>query len=239
MKIADKGSRGTILFLCCISTMVIPFIVSCGKSAAVAASSNIQMQVLNLSPDALPVNLWIGYIKQNNSPYTYPFPSGYFSLSKIDTPIQLRSYYASVSTVNLISISTPLKSNLKYTLFLTGSRADSTLTPIFTVDTAAVSTVGRGKIRFVNASYKSNGLDITANGVLAFTNQTYKNVSKFIEIPPGIYDFKVMPTGTTANVLSDLPNVTVNDGKLYTLYSYGIVGRIDSAAFGTGILANK
>ncbi len=237
---AERNKAMVFLFLCSVGIMVISFIASCGKSGNTApVGSNVQMQVINLSPDLLAVNLWVSYVKQNKTPYTYPAPSGYFTLGNIDTPIQVRSYFASVSTTNLLSLNNVLKSNLKYTLFITGLRADSSVTPIFTVDTAASPTVGRGKIRFVNASPRSNGLDITANGTLAFTNQTYKNISKFIEIPPGNYDFKIMPTGTTANILADMPGVTILDGKIYTLYCYGVAGGADSVAFSAGILSNK
>ena len=237
---AKRNKTIVFLFLCSAGIMVITFIASCGKSGNTAPSgSNVQMQVINLSPDLLAVNLWVSYVKQNRIPYTYPNPSGYFTLGNIDTPIQIRSYFASVSTTNLISLNTILKPNLKYTLFVTGLRADSSVTSIFTVDTAAAPTIGRGKIRFVNASPRSNALDITANGTLAFINQIYKKPSKFIEVPPGNYDFKIMQTGTTANILADMPGVTVLDGKIYTLYCYGVSGGADSVAFHAGILSNK
>lgn len=226
------------LFLCSIGIMVIPFIASCGKSGTVsAAGSGIQMQVINLSPDLQPINLFVGYVKQNSSSYSYPNPSGYFSLTNIDTPIQIKSYSAIVSTAVLLKLTDALKPNYKYTLFVTGLKAD-TLKSIFTIDTAGVPTVGRGKIRFVNASPGSTGLDITANGTKAFTNQLYTKVSKFIEIPAGNYDFKIMPTLTTT-VIGELPNVTVMDGKVYTLYCYGISGGADSVAFNSGILSNR
>ena len=228
------------LFLCSVGIMVIPFMASCGKSGNTApVGSNVQMQVINLSSDLLAVNLWVSYVKQNRTPYTYPTPSGYFTLGNIDTPIQIRSYFASVSTTNLVSLNTVLKPNLKYTLFITGLRADSSITSIFTVDTATAPTVGRGKIRFVNASPRSNPLDITANGTLAFSNQMYTKVSKFIEIPPGNYDFKIMKTGTTTNILADMSGVTILDGKIYTIYCHGVSGGADSVAFSAGILSNK
>jgi len=237
---AERNKAMVFLFLCSVGIMVIPFMASCGKSGNTApVGSNVQMQVINLSSDLLAVNLWVSYVKQNRTPYTYPTPSGYFTLGNIDTPIQIRSYFASVSTTNLVSLNTVLKPNLKYTLFITGLRADSSITSIFTVDTATAPTVGRGKIRFVNASPRSNPLDITANGTLAFSNQMYTKVSKFIEIPPGNYDFKIMKTGTTTNILADMSGVTILDGKIYTIYCHGVSGGADSVAFSAGILSNK
>jgi len=228
-----------LLFACFAGLLVISGILSCGKSNnVIPVGANIQFQVVNLSPDLRPINLWVGFIKRNIA-YSYPTPSGYFSMASVDTPLQIRSALANVSTANLVSIDTLLRANVKYTLFVTGLRADSTITGIFTKDTSATSTPGRGKIRFVNASPRSPNLDVTANGTLAFTNRTYKSVSKFIEIAPGSYEFKITPTGTSTNVLKTLPQVSVQDGKLYTIYSYGIAGRIDSAAFGAGVIANK
>jgi hypothetical protein len=239
---AGKNKSGALvfLFLCSVGTLIIPFIASCGKGAStLPAGSNVQLQILNLSPDLLPVNLWINFNKQGNNIYSYPTPSGYFALGTIDTPIQIRSVSAAVSSVNWASIDTVLRANVKYSIFITGLKADNTITSIFTVDTAIAPTVGRGKVRFINASPRSPGLDVTANGTPAFTNQAYKIVSKFIEVPPGNYEFKITPNGSPSNPLSDLKNITILDGKLYTLYCYGLVGRVDTTAFGSGVIINK
>jgi hypothetical protein len=235
----NKNKVMVFLFLCCGGIMVLPFIASCGKSGSVSPSqSKIQMQVVNLSPDLQPVNLLVGYIKQNVAPFSYPSPSGYFSLNNLDTPIQIRSYSALISSTNLISINTPLKSNFKYTLFVTGLRADSSITSIFTVDTSATPAAGRGRLRFVNASPRSSGFDVTANGTIAFKNRVYKSVSSFIEMPAGNYDLKIMPANSNT-VISTLTGVTIVNGKVYTLYCRGIANGADSVAFGAGILSNR
>jgi hypothetical protein len=229
------------LFLCGMGIMLLSFIASCGKGPNAAPSSaNIQFQVLNLSPDLLAVDLYIGLNKQNTNSFNYPIASGYFSLKTIDTPLQIRSNFAAISTTNIITLDSVLKPNTKYSLFITGSRISNTIKPIFTVDVTTPATIGRGKIRFVNASpgANGNGLDITANGSVAFTNIQYTKVSDFIEVPPGTYDFKIMPTGTST-VIYDLPNVSILDGKVFTLYSYGIYGGADSVKFTSAVLSNK
>jgi hypothetical protein len=235
---ADKNKVMVFLFMLSMGIMVIPFIVSCGKSGTVSpAASNIQMQVVNLSPDLQPINIYVGYIKQSPN-FSYPTPSGYFSLTNIDTPIQVKSSSSSVSTAVLLKLNQPLATNFKYTLFVTGLRADTTLTYIFTTDTANTPTNGRSKIRFVNASPRSAGFDIMANGTPAFSNKKYKDVTPFIQIPPGIYDFKIMPTGTTT-VIGTLQSVNILDGKVYTLFCRGVAGGADSVAFGAGIINNR
>lgn len=214
------------------------FMSSCGKGSTILpAASNIQYQVINLSPDLLPIDLYIDRVKKNSGSYYYPNPSSYFSLTSIDTPFQIRASSTSVSTTNILSIDTILQNNFKYTLFVTGLRSNNSITYIFTTDTAALPTAGRGKIRFVNGSPGSTPFDITANGTLAFGNQGYKNVSAFKEFPAGNYDFKVTPTGSPTNLLFDFPNITVQDGRAYTMYCRGIAGRTDSASFALSIFA--
>ena len=229
------------VFLCCAGIMTISFITSCGKNKGTVspATSNIQFQVVNLSPDLQPVYLYVGLIRNSNTYYTYPNPSGYFSLNNINPPIQIRSTNPLITSTNIVSIDNViLHPYFKYTLFLTGLRADSGVTSIFTVDTTTNPAAGRGKIRFVNASPHSTSFDVSANGVLAFKDQKYKNVSPFIEMPPGNYDFKVMPAGQ-GTVISTFPKVTIMDGKIYTLYCRGVAGGADSVAFGTGIIINR
>lgn len=230
----------SVLFAAVIFALVIPFIASCGKNDSVATpTTNKQLQVLNLSTDLLPVNLYIN-LRKRDLQYRYPTPSGYFSLGAFDTLFQIRSAAViNSAAVNIISIDTTLKSNVKYTLFITGFKANNTISHIFTSDTSAAPISGRGKVRFVNATAGSNIFNVTANGTAIFTNQAYQNVSKFVEMPAGNYNFKIYDQSSATTILSELPNITVLDGKLYTLYCRGIVGRTDTAAFGMAILNNR
>lgn len=229
------------VFMCCAGLMTISFITSCGKAAGTVspATSHISMQVVNLSPDLQPVYLWVGQIQQGTQYYSYPSPSGYISLNNINPPIQIRSANSKLSAVNIISIDTVIMHPyFKYSLFITGLRADSTVTSIFTVDTAGPPPAGRGKIRFVNASPRSAAFDVMANDTKAFTNQAYKQVSDYVLLPPGNYDFKITPAGQNT-VISTLPKFTVVDGKVYTLFCRGVANGADSVAFGTGIIINR
>lgn len=212
---------------------------SCGKSANVStASLNIKYEVLNLSPDVLPVDLYINFIKTNSTPFRYSINQGYFVVPYIDTPYRIRSDRVNGGP-ELLKRSDILTRNAQYTLFITGTLANNSLTTIFTVDTATLPKVGRGKIRFVDASPSGiNGLDVYANGTKAFSKIIYPKASDFVELPIGNYDFQVYATGSSAE-LSKLTNVQIDDGKLYTLYAYGYTTRSDSAAFTAAMITNK
>ncbi|HWZ35994.1 MAG TPA: DUF4397 domain-containing protein [Mucilaginibacter sp.] len=236
---ANKNRFMVFVISCCAGIMILSFITSCGKSngGILPATSKIQFQVVNLSPDLLPVYLYVGTIRQNsNNFFTYPSPSGYFSLTNTATPIQIRSTRNLATYITIDSVI--MHAYFKYTLFVTGIRADSTVVPIFTVDTASPPPAGRGKIRFVNASPRSAPVDVYANDKVAFQNRPYKNVSPYILLPPGNYDLKVTPAGQ-ATVISTLPKFTIADGKVYTMYCRGVANGADSVAFGTGMIINR
>lgn len=220
-----------------------PYISSCGKSGSTSAiGSNTQLEVLNLSPDVHPVNLYLGFVEQNTTLYRYPYPSGYFQLTTVDTPLQVRS--ASSATMNLFTIPNPnFQSNHKYTLFITGQysttgKVDSLLTED---DTTATPPVGFGKIRFINLSIPNTAIDVTANGTTVFQGIPYLIPSVYKIVPVGNYNFQFVPTGTTGTLATTIGTSTIQDGRLYTLYSYGIVGRVqtDTSAFNAGLLINR
>jgi hypothetical protein len=220
--------------------LFITIISSCGKqSGASPTGLNIEYQVLNLSPDLGPVNLFVNFTQVNaiGNPFVFEVNQGYFYVPSIDTPYQFRS--ALTSGAPLLNRDDILQSGAKYTLFITGSIGNNTLYPIFTVDTDFVPTVGRGTLRFVNASpTATGGLDIYANGTLAFGDIVYKKYSNFTELPAGNYDIKVEATGTTS-ILNEQPSVTIQDGRLYTLYAYGYNNTTDSATFNAAVITNK
>jgi hypothetical protein len=226
-----------VLSLFCLGSLL----SSCGKTTTVLPqASNTVYQVVNLSPDLLPVDLYIDLVKKNTSSFSYPTPSGYFSLTSVDTPFQIRSASTIITTTNIFSIDSLLKNNLHYTLFISGFKATQTLAYLLTVDSAKVPISGRGKIRFINVSPNSPSLDVAANGTAAFSSQAYLKPSSYIEFPAGNYTFTVTPTGQpTTQLPTGLSSFTVQDGKIYTLYSHGVAGRTDSAGFGLNVISNN
>jgi hypothetical protein len=237
------------IILCMLGVFLTPYLSSCGKGGqATSVGLNVQLEVLNLSPNVHPINLYMHYIKQNSYPYYYPTSSGYFYLNDIDTPLQIRS--ASASTTNLFSIPQPgFASNHKYTLFITGQystdsisgKSINTLTGILTKDdTAATPKVGFGKVRFINLAIPNTLLNVTAADSIAFAKIGYDSVSHYILMPAGNYTFQISPTSSPGSVLATtLGTTTIQDGRLYTLYAYGIVGRTDTSAFNAGMLTNR
>ena len=231
------------LFILNLAVLVLPFFISCSKSdTAMPTASNIQLQVANLSPDSYPVGLYINNIKVNPN-YVFNATPAYFYLTNTNYPLQIRTSRVNDTNIVYSRDTINFQPNTRYTLFFTGLYSDKSLRSIVTVDdTATIPAIGKGgKIRFLNASPRSNPIDIWANGTLAYKNIAYTTLSNYITLPAGNYNFKVYPTGTSTSSLADLNKVTIQDGRLYTLYSRGLVGRslTDTAAFGLVIVPNN
>jgi hypothetical protein len=216
-------------------------ISSCGKgNEASPEGLNIEYEVLNLSPDLNPIDLFINYAAVNTNPFIYGVNQGYFYVPSIAVPYQVRQ--VEYTGTNVVSLNTPLASGAKYSLFLSGSFDANSLDTLVTVDTATAAPLGHGKLRFVNLSPTTpGGLDLYANGTKAFSAVTYNHVSSspvWQTLPAGNYDIQIDATGTTT-ILSEMSSITVQDGRLYTVYAYGYTTRTDTAAFNTGIITNQ
>jgi hypothetical protein len=211
---------------------------SCGKAAnATPQGLNIEYHVLNLSPDLYPVDLFINYQLANTSPFVFNEDQGYFFLPANILPFQVRS--ATFTGTTWFTRTDILAPGAKYTLYILGALATGDTTTLFTTDTATAPPLGRGKLRFVNVSPSATaGLDVYANGTLAFSGIVYKHASTYITLPVGNYNLQISPAGTTS-VLNTTPSVTIQDGRLYTLYAHGYTSRADSAAFGAAVTTNQ
>src|ERR1700749_537417 len=92
------------------------FVSSCGKATTGSPQLlNIQYQVINLSPDLLPVDLFIDIRQVNSNPYCFAVPEGYFYVPSTDTPYQIRSAVNSPTT--WFHRDDILASGAKYTLY--------------------------------------------------------------------------------------------------------------------------
>jgi hypothetical protein len=241
MATPNKSSFLVSLLLITAGTLLLPFVSSCGKGAnANPTGLNTQLQIVNLSPDIQPVNLYLNFIRESTTTYTYPTGSGYFFISTLVPPLQLRS--ATLAPINLITIDSVLKPNSKYTLFITGFKKDSTIKKsILSLDTATIPPLGRGLVRFVHASPTSPRLDLKANGTAAkqWTSIAFDSVTSYVQLPVGNYNFTINVSTTQNKIETQLSNITIQDGRAYTIYTQGIVGRTDSVAFGAAVLTNN
>ncbi|MBW4890879.1 DUF4397 domain-containing protein [Mucilaginibacter sp. HMF5004] len=236
---ATKGKGGIWLLLTLIAVVVLSSCNPNGSASVSPSSATTKIAVINASPDIGPVTVAIGGGVQIGPFFRYPAASNYYSLSSGPQFFQVRNTkYLTVLTGN-----DTLAVNTSYSLYVLGINASTasseSLTAMLVADTSSIPTLGSGKIRFVNTSPRTTGLDVTANGTKAFSAIPFKGVSAYQQLPAGIYDFKIFATGASTGVLVDVPLITIQDGRLYTLFTHGLTGRTDTAAIGAAVMINK
>lgn len=248
-------------------------LAGCKKDSSTSTvGADVKLLINNLSADAYPVQLYVNNVPQNpvsngatlaNTTYTlykYNQPSAYFSLKSSSYLPQLRATTTGQPILITVADTTKLLSGHKYSLFLTGLRADSSIRYILTADdtlsTAHLPALGTAKMRYVNTTLRTAvngavaGYDVYANGTKVFSNiryrtdTPYKSISPYVQFPAGTYNLKFVYAGydvnTSSNILINLTNVVLQDGHLYTLYSNGITGAgNDTAAVAAAIITNK
>ena len=239
----NKAKSSILLYLCYFITgvMLVPMIASCSKEGTTLSTSNAYLNIVNVSPDVRPFNLYANAIRQGLTTYNYPSASNYFLQNVAEVPLEIRPVLASnVTQTRLLVLDQELKRDVRYTWYVTGFRSDSSLATVFTVDSSSAPAVGRGKIRFVNVSINSPALNLTANDTIAFRNVPYKSVTDYIELTAGNYNLNITASATPSTSIKALSSVSILDGKLYTVYAYGLVGRVttDTAAFNAGVTLN-
>lgn len=238
----NQHKNGLLLWLFTTIPLVLLlcFAASCGKSTNITGT-NTQLQVVNLSLDVQPLNLYQNSIKQSSATYTYPTSSGYFILSTVTPPLQFRQATAAALSIPY-EIDTVLRSNAKYTIFLTGYLKNNTIkNSILSLDTATLPPVGRGLVRFMHGSPASADLDLRANDTLLTSKAGVKfnTLTPYVKVPTGNYNFTINVHGTPTKTEYKLSNITILDGRAYTIYTQGVVGQTDSLAFGAAVLTNN
>ena len=235
-----------LLLLLMVCTFAGLILSSCNNNNSVSpAGSTTRIVVVNAIPDIGPLallldNAQLGGVTAavaSRTYFRYSTTPAYYSIKAQDSILfQLQAY--PIKMITKLSSVHSTQANTGYTMFLTGLASVDSLFTVFTTDTAALPSLGHGKIRFINASPRTPELNVSINGSVGFSKIGFTKVSNYVEVPAGMYEFKLTANGAPTNVLNTLSRVTVLDGKLYTLYTKGMVGRIDSAAIGLNVITN-
>jgi hypothetical protein len=75
-------------------------------------------------------------------------------------------------------------------------------------------------------------------GAVVFGNKAFKGSTAFTPLDAGAYDLEVRVAGTTTVAL-DLPSITLQAGKIYTVFAKGFLSGTGAQALGAEIIVNK
>lgn len=137
----------------------------------------------------------------------------------------------------MINANIDLTQDQNYSIFAIDTLAS--LEALVLVDDLTAPASGQAHIRFIHLSPDAPAVDVAPDGGNAlFANQSFKNATAFTPLPAGSYDLEVRVAGTTTIAL-DLPPITLEAGKIYTVFAKGLLNGTGSQALGAEIIVNQ
>lgn len=206
------------------------------NTTGVSPTNYSRLEIINTIAGGLSLDCALNSSVINKTTIAFPNSTGYISTTPGSKYVTIRPT-STPAAAFLDTTAVVLQTNNSYSLFFYGQ--SGVYKTIFIQDSLSTPSIGRAKVRFVNASLNPTNLDITINAVDGFDGITAGGIGKFVEVPAGTYEFKAYPSGTRSSNLGTLSNQLLVDGKVYTLYAQGVPGSTDTnAAFGLTLIAN-
>ena len=189
----------------------------CPNREQCRANSTSYVRALHASPDAPAVDIYVndrlvarGLRYREFTPYV-PIAGGLYNI---------KVYPTGTNTNPVINKNVNIPPNSIFTVAATGmlKDIDLTLIPEPPVKKQPYDTF----VRFVQLSPNAPNVDLyLSNGNRLFTDVEYKEITDYLPIRPGVYEFQVKPTGTQ-NVILTVPNANLRQGNVYSIYMIGL-----------------
>jgi hypothetical protein len=193
-----------------------------------------KVMVVHASPDAPGVDLLVDDSKVNSMALTFPNNTGYLDLDAGTRNFKVNASGSAVTVIDADAALAPMKN---YSVFAVD--ALSNIAPIVLEDDLATPASGMAHVRFAHLSPDAPGVDITlTDGTVIFGDYEFKESSEFTPLNAGIYDLQVRVAGTSTVALS-LDNISLQSGKVYTVFAKGFLNGSGGQALGAEIIVNN
>jgi hypothetical protein len=190
--------------------------------------------VTHASPDAPGVDLLIDNVKLNTAAINFPASTPYISLATGNRNIKINVAGTSTTVINA---TLPVGANKNYSVFAIDSVAS--IDALVVEDDLTSPATGKAHVRFIHLSPDAPAVDVAVDGgAVVFSDYSYEEVSAFTPLDAGTYDLEVRVAGTTTVAL-DLDPITLQAGKIYTVFAKGFLGGTGAQALGAQIIVNK
>ncbi|MFQ3599025.1 MAG: DUF4397 domain-containing protein [Chloroherpetonaceae bacterium] len=232
------------LFLVLVAAVSLSLNTGCSEDTTSSPSPTPQARVLvvHASPDAPGVDLLVDNQKVNQQPLTFPNNTGYLSVNAGTRNVKVN---VAGTTTTVINADLPLEANRNYSVFAIDSV--SKITALVTNDDLTAPAAGKAHVRFIHLSPNAPAVDVSLVGQPAgqglFTNRTFNTTitaaqQAFTPVDAGTVNLEVRVAGTTTVALS-LPNITLDAGKIYTIFARGFLGGTGAQELGAQIIVNN
>jgi hypothetical protein len=199
----------------------------------VAPASTSKLMVVHASPDAPNVDVLVdNAIVATDVPFGVN--SAYLAPNSGTRNIKIR---VTGTTTTVIDANLTLAANQAYSAFAVDSV--SKISALVLTDNLAMPATGKAHVRFVHLSPNAPAVDVAVTGgPVLFANKAFKEYTDFTPVDAGTYNLEVRLAGESTVVLP-LPNITLNAGKIYTVWASGFVGGTGDQALGAKIIVNN
>ena len=191
--------------------------------------------VTHASPDAPGVDLLIDNSKVNSSALTFPNNTGYLDVESGTRNIKVNVAGTSTSVINA---DLALTKDVNYSIFAIDSVANISAI-VFTDDLTSPAS-GKAHVRFIQLSPDAPAVDVAvaSSGDVVFGDVAFTEGTAFAPLDAGTYNLDVRVAGTSTVALV-LPAITLQAGKIYTVFAKGFLAGTGAQALGAEIIVNK
>ena len=191
--------------------------------------------VAHASPDAPGVDLLIDDVKQNSAALLYPNNTGYLQAESGTRNIKVN---VAGTATTVINADLTLTKDKNYSVFAIDSV--SKISAIAFEDDLTSPASGKAHVRFLHLSPNAPAVDVAvaSSGAVVFGDVSFKEGTAFTPLDAGTYNLDVRVAGTSTVALV-LPAITLQAGKIYTVFAKGFLGGTGAQALGAEIIVNK
>ena len=191
--------------------------------------------VAHASPDAPGVDLLIDDVKQNSAALLYPNNTGYLKAESGTRNIKVN---VAGTATTVINADLTLTKDKNYSIFAIDSVAN--ISAIAFEDDLSSPASGKAHVRFLHLSPNAPAVDVAvaSSGAVVFGDVSFKEGTAFSPLDAGTYNLDVRVAGTSTVALV-LPAITLQAGKIYTVFAKGFLGGTGAQALGAEIIVNK
>lgn len=206
---------------------------SCSKDEETKTYSNVL--VTHASPDAPGVDLLVDGSKQNSAALSFPSNTGYLKVESGSRNVKVN---VSGTSTTVINADLALEKDKNYSVFAIDSV--SKISALVLTDDLTAPASGKAHVRFVHLSPNAPAVDVAvaSSGAVVFGNKAFKEYTAFTPLDAGTYNLDVRVAGTNTVALV-LPAITLESGKIYTVFAKGFLGGSGAQALGAEIIVNK
>lgn len=212
-------------------------IVSCkddDDSTPTPTPTFAKIMVTHASPDAPGVDLLVDNVKLNSAALNFPSSTPYITVFSGDRNIKVNVGGTSTTVINA---TLPLGAGKNYSVFAIDSVAS--IDALVVEDNLSTPATGKAHIRFIHLSPDAPAVDVAVDGgAVVFGDYSYEEYSAFTPLDAGTYDLEVRVAGTSTVAL-DLDPITLQAGKIYTVFAKGFLGGTGSQALGAQVIVNN